>query len=109
LQRLLIELNFIKSIEPTIISCDNQSAIKLFDNPIFHARTKHIQIHHHYIQKQVQNDVMKITHVPSQDQIANIFTKPLGCTLFYKLCSELGFVHTNDFSSVGFSILDHHP
>jgi hypothetical protein len=78
LQKKLIELNLIKSIEPTVISCDNQSAIKLFDNPIFHARTKHIQVHHHYIQKQVQNGAMKITHVSSQDQIVDIFTKPLG-------------------------------
>ncbi len=109
LQRLLIELNLIKSIEPMIISCDNQSIIKLSNNPIFHARTKHIQLHHHYIQKQVQNGVMKITHVPSQDQIVDIFTKPLGCTLFYKFHNELGFVHTNDFNSVGFRRLDHHP
>jgi len=65
LQRLLIELNLIKSIEPTIISCDNQSTIKLSDNPIFHVRTIHIQFHHHYIQKQVQNGAMKITHAPS--------------------------------------------
>jgi hypothetical protein len=62
---------------------DNQSAIKLYNNPIFHARTKHIEIHHHYIQKQVQNGAMKITRVPSQDQIVDIFTKPqLGVHYF---------------------------
>jgi hypothetical protein len=105
----LLKLNLIKNIEPTIISCDNQSAIKLSNNPIFHAITKHIEVHHHYIQEQVQNGSMKITHVPSQDQIADIFTKPLGCTSFYKLRSELGFVHTNDFISVGLSKLCHHP
>jgi len=107
----LIELNLIKSINPTIISCGNQSAIKLSDNPIFHARTKHIEVHHHiyYIQEQVQNGAMKITYVPSQDQIIEIFTKPLGCILFYKLYNELGLVHTNDFNSVGLSRLKHHP
>ncbi len=66
LQRLLIKLNLIKSIEPMIISCDNQSIIKFSDNPIFHVKTKHIQFHHHYIQKQVQNGAMKITHALSQ-------------------------------------------
>ncbi len=108
LQRLLIELNLIKSIEPMIISYENQSAIKLSNNPIFHARTKHIEIHHHYIRKQVQNGAMKITYVPSQDQIVDIFTKTLGHTLFYKLHNEFGLVHTNNFNSVKLGRLEHH-
>jgi hypothetical protein len=106
---LLIELNLIKSTKPMIISCDNQSTIKLFDNPIFHARTKHIEVHHHYIQKQVQNGALKITRVPSQDQIVDIFTKPLGRTLFCKLHSGFELVHTNDFNSVRLSRSYHHP
>ncbi len=63
----------------------------------------------YYIQEQVQNGAMKITYVPSQYQIVDIFTKPLGCTLFYKLYNELGLVHTNDFNNVGLSRLEHHP
>jgi len=51
---------------------------------------------------------MKITHVPSQDLIANILTKPLGCTLFYKLHNDLGRVYTNAFNSVGLNKLEHH-
>jgi hypothetical protein len=47
LQRLLIELNLFKSTKPTIISCDNQNIIKLFDNRVFHTKTKHIEVHHH--------------------------------------------------------------
>jgi len=109
LRRLLIDLNLIKSTEPTIISCDNQSVIKLSDNPIFHARTKYIKVHHHYIREQVQNGVIKITHVPSYDQIADIFTKPLGHTLFCKFRCELGLVHTNDFNNVGLNRLNRHP
>jgi hypothetical protein len=89
LWRLLIELNLIKSTKPMIISCNNQSVIKLSDNPIFHARTKHIEVHHHYIWKPIQNGVMKITHVLSQDQIADIFTKPLGVHYFASITMSL--------------------
>jgi hypothetical protein len=95
IRRLLTELRMLQLNEPTEIRCDNQSAIKLAENPVFHARTKHIETHHHYIREQVQESKIKISHVPSADQSADIFTKPLGRTLFEKLRSHLGLIHTS--------------
>lgn len=96
LRRLLQELNAIRSTneDPTEVFCDNMSTIKLADNPIFHARTKHIEIAHHYIRERVATGEIALSHVSSQDNVADIFTKPLSRILFEKLRSELGLVST---------------
>jgi hypothetical protein len=110
LWRLLIELNLIKSIEPRIISCDNQSAIKLSNNPIFHARTKHIEVHHHMLYSRTSSKWCYENHTCTLTR-PNCwhFYKTVGCTLFYKFRNELGLVHINDFNSVGLSKLEYHP
>jgi hypothetical protein len=54
LRKIAIELGVHKSI-PSTIQCDNQSAIKLVKNPILHARTKHVELHHHYIRERTGN------------------------------------------------------
>ena len=56
--------------------CDNQSAIKLTNNLIQHARTKHIDVCHHFIRDQQKGDI-SIESVGTEDQLTDIFTKPL--------------------------------
>ena len=60
------------------IKCDNTSTINLFKNPIQHSRTKHIEIRHHFIRDYVQNKNIILEFMPTEDQLADIFTKPLN-------------------------------
>ena len=57
--------------------CDNKSAIKLANNPRSHSRTKHIDIRHHFLRDHETNGDIKIRHVSTEKQLADIFTKPL--------------------------------
>lgn len=69
--------------------CDNSSALALASNPIFHARTKHIEVDIHYIREKVLANVIEVGYVPSADQIADIFTKPLAEKWFVMLRNKL--------------------
>ena len=60
------------------IFCDNQGAIALAKNPVKHSRTKHIDIRHHYVREQVENNFIVIYYVQSDVNIADPFTKCLG-------------------------------
>ena len=60
------------------IKCNNTSAINILKNPIQHSRTKHIEIRHHFIRDHVQNENIILEFIPMEDQLANIFTKPLN-------------------------------
>ena len=57
--------------------CDNESAIKLTNNPVQHTRTKHIDISHYFIRDHQQKGDIYIESVGTEDQLADIFTKPL--------------------------------
>lgn len=94
LRKLLHELQILDTTEPTVLMCDNQNATKLFENLIFHDRTKHIVNRHHFIREKVSEKEIEVHHVASSDQLVDIFTKPLGHTLFENLRSELGMVNT---------------
>jgi hypothetical protein len=96
LRGLLKELQILDDKTTTTLYCDNQSAIRLSENPVLHQRTKHIDIKHHYIRECVGGGHLKISHVPSADNIADIFTKPLGRTQFEHLRHRLGLVRTLD-------------
>jgi methyl coenzyme M reductase subunit D len=64
-------------LENIPIMCDNKGAIDLSKNPVQHSRTKHIEIHHHFLKDNVQKGNITIEKVASEDNIADIFTKPL--------------------------------
>ena len=68
---------------------DNQSAIKLVRNPQFHKRSKHIEIKYHFIRENFQKGIFEIKYVKSEDQLGDIFTKPLGTVKFQKAQGEL--------------------
>lgn len=74
------------------IHCDNQSAIKLAANPVFHARTKHIEVEHHFIREKVLHEEIELMEVRSQNNLADIFTKALPKAKFIELQEKLGLV-----------------
>jgi hypothetical protein len=69
--------------------CDNESAISLEENPIEHSRTKHIDIRHHFLRDHQQRGDIDVCHISTENQLADIFTKPLDEKRFCRLCSEL--------------------
>jgi hypothetical protein len=76
LRKLLTGL-FSQELEPTTIHCNNQSCIKLSENPVFHDKSKHIKIKYHFIKDRVQKGAVKLRHISTDEQILDILTKPL--------------------------------
>ncbi|XP_057745484.1 secreted RxLR effector protein 161-like [Arachis stenosperma] len=70
--------------------CDNMSAINISKNPVLHSRTKHIEIKYHFIREHVQKGTIDIQFVKSEDQIIDIFAKPLCEDRFCSLRKSLG-------------------
>ena len=75
------------------IKCDNTSAINLTKNPVQHSRTKHIEIRHHFIRDHVQNGDICLEFVRTEDQLADIFTKPLSEDKFIEIRRNLGVLN----------------
>jgi hypothetical protein len=80
-----------------LLLCDNESAIKHTNNSVQHARTKHIDIRHHFIRDYQQKGDICIESVGTKDQLADIFTKPLDENRFCKRRNELNIL---DFSNM---------
>ena len=76
--------------EPTTLNCDNQGAIALAKDNKFHARTKHIDIRYHYIREAVENSDINMQYIPTNENIADIFTKPLAKAKFEHFTEKLG-------------------
>jgi hypothetical protein len=89
LKRLLKDLHEEVS-DPTMIYCDNLNSIQLAKNLVFHARTKHVEVHYHFVRERVLFGEVELTHVPTSRQIADIFTKPLGLDKLRQFSGALG-------------------
>ena len=74
------------------IYCNNQSAIAMTGNPVQHSLTKHISIRYHFIRGHVMEGTIELHFVPTDQQLAYIFTKPLAEAVFIKLVNELEMV-----------------
>ncbi|GJY80629.1 ribonuclease H-like domain-containing protein [Tanacetum coccineum] len=88
LRNLLLELHMPLS-SATLVYCDNVSAIYLTSNPVQHQRTKHIEIDIHFVRDMVARGHVRVLHVSSRYQYADIFTKGLPFTLFEEFRSSL--------------------
>jgi hypothetical protein len=78
-------------------SCDNESAIRMVDNPVEHSRTKHIAILYHFLRDHQQKGDIEIAYVSTKEQLADIFTKPLDEQTFTKLRHELNILDSRNF------------
>ena len=88
LQSLFTELG-VKIEYVPIIWCDNTGAKALIDNPIFHSRTKHIEVDIHFIREKVANKVLEVRYVPTKLQKVDLFTKALSASRFCFLRDQL--------------------
>lgn len=69
---------FGQMMDPTINYYDNQSCIKISENPFWHDRTKHIDIRYHHLRDCVQRQIMLLEYIPTKEHDANILTKALS-------------------------------
>ncbi|XP_075096291.1 uncharacterized protein LOC142174402 [Nicotiana tabacum] len=91
LSRLLHDLTIDVSF-PISIFCDNMAAIHIAKNPIFHERTKHIEVDCHFIRSKLTEGFIQLSHVPTSEQLADVFTKPLTGVLHHSFLGKLKVV-----------------
>jgi hypothetical protein len=91
LRKLLTGL-FDLEMRATLILCDNQSCIKMTKNPVFHDRSKHIEIRYHYIRDMVQRGALKLQCISMDEQVVDVLAKPLSRVKFDYFRDKLGIV-----------------
>jgi hypothetical protein len=89
LRRLLADLTK-KEVQKVSLKIDNQAAISLCKNPVHHERSKHIDTRFHYIRDCVEEGMIKVQHMNTNDQLADILTKSLGGQKFIKVRKKVG-------------------
>lgn len=87
--KLFFEFGY-KNLQPVKIYCDNESAIKLALNPVFHEKTKHFEVEVHFVRDKISKGFVKVLKIPSEHQIADIFTKSLVSSQHEFLSQQLG-------------------
>lgn len=89
LRRLFGELKVQNLKKPTTIHGDNQGSLNLAHNPVYHGRTKHIEVKHHFIREKIISKEISLEYVPTTEQLADILTKALGKIAFERLRKQL--------------------
>ena len=82
-------LDFGVKLDRIPLLCDNESVVKIAKNPVQHSRTKHIDIRHHFLRDHEAKGDISLQGVRSEEQLADIFTKPLDESTFVRLRNEL--------------------
>jgi hypothetical protein len=75
-----------------LLKIDNKAAIDLVKNPVHHGRSKHIHIRYHFVRECATEGRIEIQFVGTNDQLADILTKPLSCIRFMELKERIGVV-----------------
>eukprot|EP00253_Pinus_taeda_P009319 PITA_09319 len=91
LRRLLVNL-YSRRMDATKIMCDNQSCIKLSENPVLHDQLKHIDIKCHFVRDCVQRGAVQLSYTPIEEHVADILTKALGGTKLIYFREKMGMV-----------------
>ncbi|GMF15431.1 unnamed protein product [Phytophthora fragariaefolia] len=89
LRQMLKELR-VQQQQPSQVFMDNESAKKLASNPVFHSRTKHIDVRHHFVRERVDLKQSEVLRVPGSAKVADAFTKPLPRPTFEKHRANMG-------------------
>jgi hypothetical protein len=84
------------NLSKVLLLCDNESAIRMVDNPIEHNRTKHKDIRHHFLRDHQQKGDIEVYHISTETQLADILTKPLDDKTFCRLRSELNVLDSRN-------------
>jgi hypothetical protein len=90
-------LDYCVVLDKVPLLCDNESAIKIANNLVQHSRTKHNDIRHHFLRDHVAKNDISLEGVMSEDQLVDIFTKPLDEATFCRLRSKLNVLDSNNF------------
>ena len=75
---LINDMNIDLHVHDFTLNCDNQGLISLSKNPVHHQRSKHIDIRYHFVGDEISNGLMKVQYVPSEENPADVFTKPVS-------------------------------
>jgi hypothetical protein len=85
-------------LENIPLLCDNESVVKIANNPVQHSRTKHIDIRHHFLRDHVVKNDISLEGVRMKDQLTDIFTKPLDEAMFCQLRNKLNVLDLSNFT-----------
>lgn len=83
LRKILDRLNHAQEWK-TVFFCNNNTTIKLYKNPVLHERSKYINIRFHFLRDLVRDEVIELVYCSTQDQLANLITKPLNISSEFK-------------------------
>ena len=91
LRKLMVEFDY-DCTGPVLISCDNQAALKLLVNPVVSARSKHIDVLHHFARERVARKEVSFVYCNTDNMIADCLTKPLAKDKLLRCCKGMGLV-----------------